>query len=336
MIPKYTIIIPVYNVGPWISACLDSVMRQNVSAWECICVDDGSTDESADILDRYAQRDCRFRVIHKINGGVSSSRNVALDNARGEWVVYIDGDDLINFGALDIFETILSKFPDVEMMHYEVRSFPEKEESPYINQNISEFPMTVLDDAAIIFSKVCGICFPVYAYKREVVGDIRFDRFKIGEDRLYLAKCLARCKRLAFCRAVGYLCRRRLGSASRSSETLVKFQDEISAKLGILHESQRLHVVLPKRASRMLICIITEHALANIDRLTADEEVRQAWSVWFAALDKIPNTALVTLWQKTTVRFLRRTRSKILARMLCLWPHKLKLMRTKARILWRQ
>ena len=333
MSPKYTIIVPVYNVGQWVPDCLDSMLEQRFFDWECICVDDGSTDESGKVLDEYAARDSRFQVVHKENGGVSSARNAALDMANGEWVVYIDGDDLLSPDALSIFEYILHNEPDAEMIHYEVRGFPENE-PPHIDQRIEDFPITTIQDRGEIFGRVCGVCFPVYGYKRGLVGDIRFEEYKIGEDRLYLAKCLARCRRLAYCRAVGYLCRRRMGSALRSVETLVKFRDEIHSKLEMLRESLRYNANLSKATKRTLVCIITEHALSNIDRLDAKADVCRAWDVWFDVLGQIPRPALATIYQKCAVYVLLKTKSRWLGRVLCIWPHKIKLVRTGLKKKW--
>ena len=90
-----SIIIPIYNVKPYLSDCLDGVLAQTYRDWECILVDDGSSDGSGETCDEYAEQDTRFRVFHKENGGVSSARNLGIDNARGEWVSFIDADDRI-------------------------------------------------------------------------------------------------------------------------------------------------------------------------------------------------------------------------------------------------
>ena len=80
-----SIIIPVYNTEKYLSACLDSILPQSFADFEVLLVDDGSTDGSGAICDRYAERDPRVRVFHKENGGVSSARNMGLENAVGEW-----------------------------------------------------------------------------------------------------------------------------------------------------------------------------------------------------------------------------------------------------------
>lgn len=90
-----SIIIPIYNVKSYLTDCLDGVLAQTYKDWECILVDDGSTDGSDVICDEYVNRDTRFRAFHKENGGVSSARNLGLDNAKGEWISFIDADDRI-------------------------------------------------------------------------------------------------------------------------------------------------------------------------------------------------------------------------------------------------
>ncbi len=95
MAPSLSVIIPVYNVERFLSGCLDSIMVQSYKGFECIIVDDGSTDSSGTICDNYAAKDNRIRVIHKDNGGVCSARNRGLDEAKGEFIVFVDSDDYV-------------------------------------------------------------------------------------------------------------------------------------------------------------------------------------------------------------------------------------------------
>lgn len=95
MAPSLSVIIPVYNVERFLSGCLDSILVQSYTGFECIIVDDGSTDSSGTICDNYATKDNRIRVIHKENGGVCSARNRGLDEAKGEFIVFIDSDDYV-------------------------------------------------------------------------------------------------------------------------------------------------------------------------------------------------------------------------------------------------
>lgn len=100
--PAISVIIPVYNVEKYLRRCLDSVLNQTFQDWEAICVNDGSPDNSAEILDEYAARDSRFKVINKKNGGLSDARNVGMTHARGEYILYLDSDDFIHPQTMEI------------------------------------------------------------------------------------------------------------------------------------------------------------------------------------------------------------------------------------------
>ena len=95
-----SIIVPVYNTAPYLPQCLDSLVNQTYRDIEIICVNDGSTDNSPDILKAYAERDSRILVIHQENLGLSGARNKGLESARGEWVMFVDSDDWLNEEAL--------------------------------------------------------------------------------------------------------------------------------------------------------------------------------------------------------------------------------------------
>lgn len=88
-----TIIVPVYNSEVCIDRCIGSLLNQSYGNLEIIMIDDGSTDASGEILDKYALTDSRFKVIHQMNAGVSSARNKGLEQAKGEWITFVDADD---------------------------------------------------------------------------------------------------------------------------------------------------------------------------------------------------------------------------------------------------
>ncbi len=92
---KVSIIVPVYNVAPYLSKCVDSILDQSMKEIEVILVDDGSMDDSGKICDRYAAQDIRVKVIHKENGGLSDARNAGIVLATGEYIGFVDGDDYI-------------------------------------------------------------------------------------------------------------------------------------------------------------------------------------------------------------------------------------------------
>ena len=100
-IPSVSIIVPVYNVELYLSKCIDSILAQSFTDWECILVDDGSKDSSGKICDEYALKDTRIKVIHQTNKGVSVARQVGIDNASGEYSIHIDPDDWVEPNMLE-------------------------------------------------------------------------------------------------------------------------------------------------------------------------------------------------------------------------------------------
>lgn len=93
--PLISVIVPCYKVEQWLPACLDSLLAQTYPNMEFICVDDGSPDRSGAILDDYAKKDSRIKVIHQANGGLSAARNAGLDIAAGEYIGFVDSDDSV-------------------------------------------------------------------------------------------------------------------------------------------------------------------------------------------------------------------------------------------------
>ena len=97
-----SVIIPVYNTERYLRRCLDSIVNQTYGDWEALCVNDGSPDGSRAILQEYADRDQRFKIIDKPNGGLSDARNAGLDAATGEYINFVDSDDLIHPQTFEI------------------------------------------------------------------------------------------------------------------------------------------------------------------------------------------------------------------------------------------
>lgn len=106
---KFSIIIPIYNVEPYLRCALDSIKNQTLQDFEVICVDDGSVDNSLDILREYAKNDARFKVISQSNAGQGIARNRAIDISQGEYILFLDPDDYIESNTLELLYTTFKK-----------------------------------------------------------------------------------------------------------------------------------------------------------------------------------------------------------------------------------
>lgn len=112
--PKISVIVPVYNVERYLHRCIDSILAQTFTDFELLLIDDGSKDQSGKICDEYAVNDKRVRAFHKENGGVSSARQIGIDNALGEYSIHVDGDDWIEQYMLEhMYEKITGADSDM-------------------------------------------------------------------------------------------------------------------------------------------------------------------------------------------------------------------------------
>lgn len=118
--PKLSLIVPVYNSDLYLHRCIDSILNQSFKDYELILIDDGSIDLSGIICDEYAEQNENIKVIHQINKGVSAARNVGLKNAKGEWVAFIDSDDELVDGGLNLLIGKTSNDVDLVICGYTV------------------------------------------------------------------------------------------------------------------------------------------------------------------------------------------------------------------------
>ena len=150
MSAKVSIIVPVYNTETYLSCCIDSILSQSFTDFELLLVDDGSTDGSGKICDAYAEKDSRIRVFHKKNGGVSSARNMGLDNAKGEWVFFVDSDDELMPDGLKTMAGMACDGADMVMAGYE--TFDEEGNKLYAIETRTTKRLSALEAAKEMFA----------------------------------------------------------------------------------------------------------------------------------------------------------------------------------------
>ena len=129
-----SVIIPVYNVEPYLEQCLDSVINQTYKNLEIICINDGSTDNSLKILEKYQKKDSRIKLINQKNKGVAAARNAGLDIATGEYITFVDSDDYLELKAYEKAMKVMLKNPHVDIAEFMVNVFSEDNDPVNINR----------------------------------------------------------------------------------------------------------------------------------------------------------------------------------------------------------
>ena len=151
--PVISIIVPVFNVSNYLEQCLDSILaQQDVTDYEVILVDDGSTDNSGAICDKYSEADSRFKTIHKDNGGLSSARNAGADVATGKILYFLDSDDYIDKNAL---KTMISEINEnnLDLLCFDAETFFDTEQDRLANAGYLNYYSKRLDDTKVTTGK---------------------------------------------------------------------------------------------------------------------------------------------------------------------------------------
>lgn len=188
-----SIIVPVYNTDKYLKRCIDSILSQKYTDFELLLIDDGSTDRSGAICDEYAKMDSRIRVFHKVNGGVSSARNLGLEHAQGEWVAFVDSDDRVSafylYNLLSHCSNVDLVISYAEFVYSDNTSRKENYNSRIISDNYDVlFVENDLNWHTSPWSKL---------FKKKLCNDLRFiEGMHIGEDLVFLYSYMLRCKNI--------------------------------------------------------------------------------------------------------------------------------------------
>lgn len=214
--PLISIIIPVYNVEDYLCECLDSIVRQNFNDYEVLLINDGSTDSSPAICDRYAEMYSMVHVIHKQNGGVSTARNVGLDNARGEWIWFVDADDWVENNSLEILRNAVTAH-ETDIIYFGLDQV-----GMSTTWHIGAKDRFDLDKSTFLRIVVCNTHQSIL-YRREIIEEQKI-RFTVGmkmcEDLEFQYKYLLHCKYPIQIAPTLYFLRVREGSASHNPRTI--------------------------------------------------------------------------------------------------------------------
>lgn len=206
MCKKISIIIPVYNAERFLRRCLNSVLNQSYSNWECIIVDDGSKDSSPAICDEYVKTDSRFKVIHKENGGVSRARNTGLSLVVGEWVTFVDSDDELALDALKHFIESMERYPKASVLRGGHRTVTPTAIGK--DRSAEKWICTESHADALKISEEtwCSGFIWSTCFRKDILEGMRFDNsITWCEDHIFTYQCILKAEEIAFVPHVVYI-----------------------------------------------------------------------------------------------------------------------------------
>lgn len=229
--PRITVVIPVYNIEQYVAECLQSVVDQTFTDLEIIVVDDGSTDRSASIVDAFALRDKRIRVVHQENRGLSAARNLAISMATCPLIAFVDGDDKIDRQMMDKLHTALTdNNADVAICNY-LRAYRNERCPCSMKIGAGNY-----DRLQSMYNLLCGNIHTLLCnklFRREVLT-CPLPEGKVFEDLDTLYKWFASVRKVTVICDVLYFYRMRKGGITGSRETAEKVFDSYTAHKGRL------------------------------------------------------------------------------------------------------
>lgn len=214
---KISIIIPIFNADAFLDQCISSVLDQTFDDFELILINDGSTDQSGEICEKFAASDSRIKLYHKENGGVSSARNLGIENSIGEWITFVDSDDYLKPDYLKDFVSSWDSDTDLFIQGLLNLKFEGTHEiGIHFNSNQTISKTEFLKNYNILpyfFGPVCKL------FRKSIIekNNVRFDENKtLGEDTIFNLAYLNFCENdLRLINKDNYVCRNVEGSLTK-------------------------------------------------------------------------------------------------------------------------
>lgn len=254
MKPLISVIIPVYNVEKYLDDCIRSVIGQTYDNIEIIVVDDGSTDNSGNMCDCYAEKDERIQVIHKANGGLSDARNAAIEICSGEYITFVDSDDVI---AKEYIQLLLNALISTKSNISICRHVSFYDGGLNVKERqLNNAPVTFDKKTALekMLYQVFDVSAPYKLYQRALFNEIRFPRGKLYEDLATTYKVFLKCDLISYIDVPLYYYRQRQNSIRHnefSEAELFALQAIDEMRIVLETEYQTLHKAINSRCISM-------------------------------------------------------------------------------------
>ena len=214
-----SVIVPVYDVEKYLTKCLDSIVAQTYKNLEILLIDDGSTDRSGKICDEFAAKDDRIKVIHKVNGGVSSARNLGMEICTGAYILFADADDYMTEHAVRcLYDRLTADGTDLAIGH-KIRVFENGERVGSRETRPKDCVITKEQAISTLGTdEELSCCFHAKLFDREILKDIVLPPIRYGEDAWIFPHILENCETISVVSELVYFYVQRQGSAIRTTD----------------------------------------------------------------------------------------------------------------------
>lgn len=223
---KYSIIIPIYNVEKYLEDCIKSVINQEYDNYELILIDDGSTDKSSIICDKFKKKYDNIIVRHKKNGGVSSARNMGKLLANGDFIIFLDGDDQLKSNCLEKINNYLLQNPDTELLICEYQEIKQGKVISKIHYNypndIKGYPNSLFLKEVLNQKRELPKSSCTNVYKNTILHNVRFnEEYTCAEDFDFVMQAIMKSQKISYLNTILIQYIRREDSVTNN----ISFQD---------------------------------------------------------------------------------------------------------------
>jgi putative glycosyltransferase len=284
MQPLISVIVPVYNVAPYLRQCVDSILTQSYPHLEVLLIDDGSTDDGGAICDEYALQDSRVKVVHKSNGGLSSARNVGLSLASGGWISFVDSDDWLDTNIYQKCIDELERYPDLDLVRFFINdAYLEKGSNSYRLEPWKEAQDSLVIDKSTCFrypGRLPGIVWSSI-YRTSVLKSLRitFIEGLIHEDEYFTAELYARAKSLKgrYIPFYGYYYRKnREGAITHNDNSIKSFENLSKGFISVLRRMQSVDAEVVPLLNTHFLAVLEESLGWSSNSSASPEQMVQA------------------------------------------------------------
>lgn len=277
MTPKVSVIVPVYKAEAYLHRCVDSILSQTFQDFEVLLIDDGSPDKSGEICDEYAKKDNRVRVFHKENGGVSSARNLAIGQSKGEWMCFVDSDDYWESRSfLKIIEDI---HEDVDIVHFGYKK-------EYKNRKFRRFcdfaDKKIIDKESFFQRGKFSSCSVSFLFKTSHIKlhNLYFNQnIKYSEDREFIImSALLTRKKILLLPNCDYIYTYNISSATNTLRDFKHCKDDLIVIENIFELIQKLNITLSPSIKSFVSYLMIDSFMLSVCTICKEHKLSEAKS----------------------------------------------------------